>query len=122
MNDTEIHEFQKIIRQRHCEAVEASTRGPESLTASEAALVRRLSPNASRLIQKIVRALYVVEPSDANHLQYMINCDAFVSDLAHYSARLERRQVRPEDLLTREELKTIPERFSVNDGAVERVT
>ena len=118
MNDAEIREFQKNLWERYGEALEANVR-PESLTPSEAALVRRLSPEATRLLEKIFRAVYVVAPSDANRLHYLKNRNAFVLDLALYSVRFERKRVCGGDVLTPEELNAIPEICAIEDRPVD---
>jgi len=84
-----------------------------ALDEERAAVVAKLPDDVRRLIRKVFRTLYILEPSQLNQYRYLSEDKTFIQDLAYYSVKFQRSQVVHENILTTEDLAALPKFWSL---------
>jgi hypothetical protein len=72
-----------------------------------------LPRNVVRLLSKLYRALYFVDPVESDLLEYLTDDSALLDDVTCYRIQLERGRIEPEDLLDEADFAAVPTVLSI---------
>jgi hypothetical protein len=114
VTEAELNRIRESIWLRTARAIYESL-GLSSLDPDRAAAVAKLPEDVKILIRKVFRAVHFVEPGDLNRDRYLNDHQDFIKDVALYSVKLARKQVRHEDLLDEQDLAALPKLLSGNE-------
>jgi hypothetical protein len=107
MTETELSRIRQSIWERSVRALYDSF-SLSSLDPVRAAAVAKLLDDVKTLVRKVFRTVHVVEPGELNLDLYLNEHEVFIEDLACYSVKLIRNQVKREYLLDDQDLAALP--------------